>query len=379
MGPLVPDDTREFPTAASMNITDIPFVGYQRVARCTDEATGLHALIAVHDTTLGPALGGMRLWNYQSEEDALTDVTRLARGMTYKSAVAGTGLGGGKCVIIGDPEKVKSPELFAAMGRFIEDFGGSYITAEDMNIRIEDLLHVRKTTDHVAGLGREHGGSGNPSPYTAYGCVVGIETAAAYRYGSKDLNGKHILLQGVGAVGGEMARLLKERGARITICDIKEDRVAQLCKEHGYESVEESKHLSVDCDIYAPCARGAGINDETIPQLNCDIIAGCANNILHESRHGNVLRDKDILYAPDYVVNAAGIINVSVERHPGGYNEEVAMERINLIDDNLTEVFKLADDEGLATNFAARRLAEKRIEAAKMPQEAKPVGEETVG
>lgn len=351
-----------------MNITDIPVEGYKRVARCIDEASGLHALIAVHDTTLGPALGGMRLWNYASEEEALTDVTRLARGMTYKSAVADTGLGGGKCVIIGDPDKVKSPELFRAMGRFIDNFGGTYITAEDMNIGVADLLHVKETTEYVAGLDREHGGSGNPSPYTAYGCVVGIETAAAYRYGSKDLSQKHILLQGVGAVGGEMARLLKERGARITICDIKDDRVAQLCAEHGYESVGEASHLSLDCDIYAPCARGAGVNDETIPQLKCDIIAGCANNILLEPRHGDVLREKGILYAPDYVVNAAGIINVSVERHPGGYNEEVAMEKINRIDDNLTEVFKLADDEGIATNRAANRLAEIRIEAAKQLQ-----------
>ncbi len=348
-----------------MNITDIPVEGYERVARCIDEASGLHALIAVHDTTLGPALGGMRLWNYKSEEDALFDVTRLAKGMTYKSAVADTGLGGGKCVIIGDPETAKSPELFEAMGRFIDDFGGSYITAEDMNIGIADLLHVQKTTQHVSGLDREHGGSGNPSPYTAYGCVVGIETAAAYRYGSKDLTGKHILLQGVGAVGSEMARLLKERGARLTICDIKTERVAELCAEHGYESVEEADHLSVDCDIYAPCARGAGINDETIPKLTCDIVAGCANNMLLEPRHGDVLREKGILYAPDYVVNAAGIINVSVERHAGGYNEEVAMEKINRIDDNLTEVFKLADSEGIATNRAAQLLAEKRIEAAK--------------
>lgn len=351
-----------------MNITDIPVEGYERVARCKDEASGLHALIAVHDTTLGPALGGMRLWNYATEEEALFDVTRLAKGMTYKSAVADTGLGGGKCVIIGDPDKIKSPALFEAMGRFIDDFGGSYITAEDMNIGVADLLHVKKTTQYVAGLDREHGGSGNPSPYTAYGCVVGIETAAAYRYGSKDLSQKHILIQGVGAVGGEMARLLKERGARITICDIKESRVAELCQQYGYESVPEATHLSVDCDIYSPCARGAGINDETIPQLTCDIIAGCANNILLEPEHGDVLREKGILYAPDYVVNAAGIINVSVERHPGGYNEAVAMEKINRIDDNLTEVFKLADEEGIATNRAANRLAEKRIEAAKQLQ-----------
>ncbi len=351
-----------------MDITDIPVEGYQRVARCKDAATGLHALIAVHDTTLGPALGGMRLWNYESEEDALFDVTRLAKGMTYKSAVAGTGLGGGKCVIIGDPETVKTPELFEAMGRFIDDFDGAYITAEDMNIGIADLRHVKKTTDYVTGLSREEGGSGNPSPYTAYGCVVGIEAAAEYKYGSRDLTGKHILIQGVGAVGGEMARLLKERGAKITICDIKDDRVAELCKEYGYDSVDEETHLEVDCDIYSPCARGAGINDETIPQLKCDIVAGCANNMLLKPRHGDVLREKGILYAPDYVVNAAGIINVSVERVPGGYNEEEAMRRINLIADNLREVFELADKEGIATNRAAERLAQIRIEAARQPQ-----------
>jgi len=355
-------------TPTSMDIKDIPVEGYQRVARCKDAATGLHALIAVHDTTLGPALGGMRLWNYETEEDALFDVTRLAKGMTYKSAVAGTGLGGGKCVIIGDPKTVKSPELFEAMGRFIDDFDGAYITAEDMNIGIADLRHVKKTTNHVTGLSREEGGSGNPSPYTAYGCVVGIEAAAEYRYGTKDLTGKHILIQGVGAVGGEMARLLKERGARITICDIRDEHVAKLCEEHGYESVDDLTHLDVDCDIYAPCARGAGINDETIPQLKCDIVAGCANNMLLEPRHGDVLREKGILYAPDYVVNAAGIINVSVESFPGGYNEEEAMRRIHLIADNLREVFELADEEGIATNRAAESLAKKRIAAARQPQ-----------
>ena len=353
-----------------MEITDIPVEGYERVARCKDAETGLHALIAVHDTTLGPALGGMRLWNYASEEEAQFDVVRLARGMTFKSAVADTGLGGGKSVIIGDPDTIKSPELFRAMGRFVEDFGGSYITAEDMNIGIADLRHVRESTAHVTGLSRDEGGSGNPSPSTAYGCVVGIAAAAEYRYGTSDLSGKHVLIQGVGAVGGEMARLLKERGARVTICDIKADRVAQLVEEHGFDSVEEDDHLGVDCDIYSPCARGAGINDETIPELTCDIIAGCANNMLLEPRHGDVLKEKGILYAPDYVVNAAGIINVSVARFPGGYAEDEAMRRINRIADNLREVFELADAEEIGTHTAARRLAERRIAAAKQLQQS---------
>ena len=298
--------------------------------------------------------------------------------MTYKSAVADTGLGGGKSVIIGDPAKMKSPALFEAMGRFIDDFGGSYITAEDMNIGIADLRHVKRTTDHVTGLSREEGGSGNPSPYTAYGCVVGIEAAAEWRYGSRDLSGKHVLLQGVGAVGGEMARLLKERGARVTICDIRDAHVARLCAEHGYESVDDLVHLDVDCDIYAPCARGAGINDETIPKLTCDIIAGCANNMLHEPRHGEVLRQKGILYAPDYVVNAAGIINVAAERLPGGYDEDAAMGRINRIADNLREVFELAEAEGVATNAppstSPRSASRRRSSCAERGLSFAPVG-----
>ena len=348
-----------------MEITDIPVEGYERVARCIDEASGLHALIAVHDTTLGPALGGMRLWNYESEDEALFDVLRLAKGMTYKSAVADTGLGGGKSVIIGDPDKVKSEALFEAMGRFVDDFGGRYITAEDMNIGIEDLRSVKRTTPYVTGLSREEGGSGNPSPYTAYGCVVGIRAAVEHVYGSQDLTGKHVLIQGVGAVGSEMARLLKERGARITICDIKDDRVAALAAEHGYEVVDDEVHLDVECDIYAPCARGAGINDDTIPQLKCKIVAGCANNQLLEPRHGTVLREKGILYVPDYVINAGGIINVGVEVSEGGYDEPRAIAKIETIYDNLMQVFQIADEEGIATNIASTRLAERRIEAGK--------------
>ncbi|MEZ6016101.1 MAG: Glu/Leu/Phe/Val dehydrogenase dimerization domain-containing protein [Planctomycetota bacterium] len=348
-----------------MKITEIPVEGYERVARCIDDASGLHALIAVHNTTLGPALGGMRLWDYASEDEALFDVLRLAKGMTYKSAVADTGLGGGKSVIIGDPERVKSAALFEAMGRFVNQFGGKYITAEDMNIGIEDLRSVRQTTRHVTGLSREEGGSGNPSPYTAYGCVVGIRAAAQHKFGTQDLAGKHVLIQGVGAVGSEMARLLKERGARITICDIRDDRVAKLAAEHGYETVDDEAHLSVDCDIYAPCARGAGLNDETIPQLKCQVVAGCANNQLLEPRHGEALRQRGILYVPDYVINAGGIINVSVELRTGGYDEPFAIRKIDTIYENLEQVFAISEREGIATNIASERLAERRLDAAK--------------
>jgi leucine dehydrogenase len=348
-----------------MKTTDIPVEGYERVARCIDEASGLHALIAVHNTTLGPALGGMRLWNYASEDEALFDVLRLSKGMTFKSAVADTGLGGGKSVIIGDPDTVKSPALFEAMGRFVNSFGGTYITAEDMNIGIEDLRIVRRTTRHVTGLSREEGGSGNPSPYTAYGCVVGIRAAVEHEFGSQDLTGKHVLVQGVGAVGSDMARRLKELGARVTICDIRDDRVARLAEEHGYETVDDETHLDVECDIYAPCARGAGINDETIPKLKCKIVAGCANNQLLEPRHGEALRQRGILYVPDYVINAGGIINVSVELRPGGYDEAFALRKIDTIYENLQQVFAIADREGVATNVASERLAERRLDAAK--------------
>lgn len=348
-----------------MEITDIPVDGYEKVVRCRDEASGLHALIAVHDTTLGPALGGMRMLDYASEEEALFDVLRLARGMTYKSAVADTGLGGGKSVILGDPKETKSEALFLAMGRFVDSLGGTYITAEDMNIRIEDLEIVRRETRWVTGLSREQGSSGNPSPYTAYGCVVGMRAALDEEYGSDSFDGRHVLIQGVGAVGGQLAILCKERGARVTICDVNDARVEELQSAHGFEAVDDEEHLSIDCDIYAPCARGAGLNDETIPQLRCKIVAGCANNQLLEPRHAADLRARGILYVPDYVINAGGIINVSCELLPGGYVESVAIERIETIHKNLSLVFGISRKEDIPTVEAARRLAERRLAAGK--------------
>lgn len=348
-----------------MEISEIQVDGYERVARCRDEASGLHAIIAVHDTTLGPALGGMRMLPYASEDEALFDVLRLSRGMTYKSAVADTGLGGGKSVILGDPKTAKSEDLFLAMGRFIEAIGGKYITAEDMNIGIADLEVVKRETRWVTGLSRESGSSGNPSPYTAYGCVVGVRATAEEAFGSADLTGRRVLMQGVGAVGGALAVLLKEAGAEVTICDINDKRVAELSSEHGFAVVDDEVHLDVDCDIYAPCARGAGINDETIPQLKCKVIAGCANNVLLEPRHAEDLRQRGILYAPDYVINAGGIINVSVELLEGGYNEAAAMAKIDGIGENLKQVFAISSGEKIPTNEAASRLAERRLAAAR--------------
>ena len=344
-----------------MEISEIPVDGYQKVARCRDEESGLHALIAVHDTTLGPALGGMRMLPYASEDEALFDVLRLSKGMTYKSAVAETGLGGGKSVILGDPATIKSPALFHAMGKFVDSFGGSYITAEDMNIGIPDLDLVHETTQHVVGLARSAGSSGNPSPYTAYGCIQGMRAVLEECYGSDDFTGKRVLIQGVGAVGGRMAEILKEKGAHVMICDINDARVEQLVSEHGYEAVVHDGHHALECDVYAPCARGAGINDDTIPELKCRAVAGCANNVLLEPRHADDLKSKGILYAPDYVINAGGIINVSCELRDGGYIEDYAMSRIDRIYHNLKQVFAISRETGISTRDAAAKLAEERL------------------
>ncbi len=348
-----------------MEISEIQVDGYEKVVRCHHESSGLHALIAVHDTTLGPALGGMRMLPYASEDEALFDVLRLSKGMTYKSAVADTGLGGGKSVILGDPKQLKSPELFEAMGSFVDSLGGQYITAEDMNIGIPDLDIVRRKTRYVTGLSRESGSSGNPSPYTASGCVFGLRAVLKEIYGEVDFNGKRILIQGVGAVGGRLAVLLKEEGAQVIICDINEARVDELCSQYGFESVPDETHLDIECDIYTPCARGAGINDDTIPKLRCKAVAGCANNQLLEFSHAKGLLERGILYAPDYVINAGGIINVSVELLPGGYDELVAMQRIGKIEDNLQKVFEISKSQGIPTNEAALELAEQRISAGR--------------
>ena len=349
-----------------MEITEIAVDGYEKVVRCHDQKSGLHALIAIHDTTLGPSLGGMRMWPYASEDEALFDVLRLSKGMTYKSAVAETGLGGGKSVILGDPRTDKSEELFRAMGRFVDSLDGRYITAEDMNIGIPDLELVHEETRWVTGLSREQGSSGNPSPFTAEGCLIGMRAVIEELDGpSATLDGKHVVIQGVGAVGGALAILLKQEGARVTICDINEARVDQLASEHGFEVISDAEHLEVECDLYSPCARGAGINDETLHLLRCRAVAGCANNQLLEPSHARGLRARGILYAPDYVLNAGGIINVSVELREGGYDEAYARERIARIHDNLGRVFAISRRDDIPTNEAALRLANERIEAAR--------------
>lgn len=349
----------------TLQITDIPVAGYERVVRGVDPQSGLHAIIAVHDTTLGPALGGLRMWPYASEEEALFDVKRLSRGMTYKSAVAKTGLGGGKAVILGDPKKVKSEALYLAMGRLVDSLGGKYITAEDVNTSVADLEIIRRATKHVTGLERKDGGSGNPSPYTAYGVFLGIRAALGWVFGDDSCKGRKIAIQGTGAVGSALAKRLVDAGATVYGADRNEERLQQLQKEIGLVPVSESEILSMQCDVFAPCALGAILNDESIPKLNTPIVAGAANNLLLEPRHGKVLADRNVLYAPDYVINAGGIINVSVEFHPGGYDEKVALTKIERIPQALKELWTIAKEERIPPSDAADRLAERIVADAR--------------
>lgn len=351
-----------------MEITDIPTEGYERVVRCKDTESGLHAIISVHSTLLGPSLGGLRMWNYADEDEALFDVLRLSKGMTYKSAVAHTGLGGGKAVIIGDPQTIKSEALYLAMGRFIDSLGGKYITAEDVNTTIQDLEIIRRATRHVTGLSEADGGSGNPSPYTAYGVFLGVRAACGWQFGDDKLEGRTVAVQGVGAVGSALVRRLVGAGAKVTIADRNEERVAQLVSELGVTSVPDTEILSQECDVLAPCALGAIINDDTIPGLRCKVIAGATNNPLREPRHGEALVEKGILYAPDYVINAGGIINVSTELMPGGFNQTASLERIERIPRALKELWTIAKDENIAPNIASNRLAENILAEARKQQ-----------
>lgn len=348
-----------------MKITPIDVPGYEKVAKAEDPESGLVAFIGVHDTTLGPALGGLRLWKYESDDAALTDVLRLSRGMTFKSAVASTGLGGGKSVI-NAPLSAKTPELLQAMGRFVDSFGGKYTTAEDVNVDVPDLIEVRKGTKHVTGLPRDMGGSGNPSPYTARGCFVGLRATAIEAFGSDDLNGKVVALQGPGHVGFPLGQMLVERGARIIVADVNQANIDQAVKELGADVVDPDAIYDVECDIYAPCALGATLNDDTIPRLKCKAIAGAANNQLaDESRHAAMLQERGIVYAPDYVINAGGIINVSLEMEVGGYNEERAIAKIDNIFHALQNVYATAKDKGITTHDAAQAVAEANIAAGR--------------
>lgn len=346
-----------------MKIENIDAPGFHRVARARDEASGLHAIIAVHDITLGPACGGIRMWNYGSDEEALTDALRLAEGMTYKSAVAETGLGGGKSVIVGDSRTQKTPELFHAFGRFLEDFGGTYYAAEDVGISVKDVATIGEVTKYVAGLPVKDGGSGDPSPFTALGTYVGIQACLERVYGDASVKGRSVLVQGIGHVGGYLVEHLVKGGADVIIADINDALVQSLVKEHGVRTVAPDAVIGTPCDVYAPCALGATINDDSIPQLDCKIVAGAANNQLHEERHGKALMDRGIVYAPDFVINAAGIIAVGVGLRPEGWDPELATERAENIRRAVARTLEMASERGIPTSEAALILARERLAA----------------
>jgi leucine dehydrogenase len=349
-----------------MKIEEIKVADYEKVVHAQDPHSGLNAFIAVHSTVLGPALGGMRMWPYGSPDEALTDVLRLSMGMTYKSAIARTGLGGGKSVIIGDPKTVKTPKLLQAMGSFIDTLGGRYMTAEDVNIGVSDLKEVRKTTRWVTGLPREEGSSGNPSPYTALGVFLGIQVCLDEVFGSRSMAGKRIAVQGAGSVASGVIDQLVAGGAHVTVCDINEERLATLRKKHPQLVIVPADAIfDVDCDVFSPHALGAILNDQSLPRLRCKIVAGAANNQLAEPRHGDVLRARGILYAPDFVINAGGIINVGCELEPGGYDEKKALAKIQNIEPALREVFQESRDRGISTGEAAVHVAQRIIAAAK--------------
>jgi leucine dehydrogenase len=333
---------------------------HEQVTFCYDEVSGLKAIIAIHDTTLGPALGGTRMWPYKSTEEALRDVLRLARGMTFKSAAAGLNLGGGKAVIIGDPKKNRTETLFRAFGRYVEGMGGRYITAEDVGTNVRCMEWVRMETNHVTGISRALGGSGDPSPVTAVGVFAGMRACARERWGKDSLEGKHVAVMGVGAVGHHLVKHILRAGAHATICDIDEDNLKRVTSELPVEVVAPDKIFDVKADIFCPCALGGVINDETIDRLDVEVVAGAANNVLDDERkHGRALMDKGILYAPDYVINAGGLINVANELE--GYNQERALRQAEGIYDIIQSVFEIARKEDIPTNKAADNLALRRI------------------
>ena len=340
---------------------DIETHKHEQVVFCSDKRSGLQAIIAIHDTTLGPALGGTRMWTYTSDEDALNDALRLSRGMTYKAAVAGLNLGGGKAVILGNPKTDKSEALFRAMGRFIETLGGTYITAEDVGTTVEDMVAVRKETRWVTGLPRNLGSSGDPSPWTALGVFRGQKACLEEVFGNGDFAGRTVAIQGLGHVGVFLAEHLHAAGARVVVCDVAPERVKEAATRFGAQVTSPDAIYDVPCDVFAPCALGAILHDETLRRLRTKIIAGAANNVLLREEHGDRLREMGVLYAPDYVINGGGIINVSIEIEPGGYDEARSRRKVENIYEALKTVFRMSRERNISTNRASNQLAEERL------------------
>ncbi len=348
-------------TSTSFELFDrISSNDHEQLVMCQDNATGLKAIIAIHNTVLGPGLGGTRLWNYSSEADAINDVLRLSRGMTFKAAISGLNLGGAKAVIIGDANKVKSEAFFRKFGRFVNNLNGKYITAEDVNTTTKDMEYVAMETKHVVGLPEIMGGGGDPSPVTAYGTYMGMKASAKEAWGSDSLGGKTVAVQGIGKVGWHLLEYLHKEGAKLYISDIRDETLQKAADAFGAIAVSGDDIFDLDVDIFSPCAMGAILNDDTIERLKCQIIAGAANNQLaDEVIHGNMLKDKGIYYAPDFLINAGGLINVYSEY--GGYNRERAIGSTEKIYDTTLEIYKEANASNRTTQQAAIALAEKRV------------------
>lgn len=345
-----------------MNLTleELHIPNYERVIHITSPDSGLQAIIAIHDTTLGPALGGIRILPYKSFSEALSDVLRLSEGMTYKAAFTGTGLGGGKSVIICDPQKELKKELLWDFGRAVNSLEGKYICSEDMNCTVKELAIIHQKTKYIAGLSHIKS-SGNPSPFTAYGVLIGIEAICMHLFGIRSVRGKKIVIQGLGSVGRDLASRLFWAGAELIVADVNEERAASVAKELGARQISVAESFAQNCDILAPCAIGNVINKDTIPILNCRAVGGCANNILQTEEDGIALWKRGILYAPDFVINAGGLINVTMELRAEGYNPIQSRQCVTRIYDNLLSIFDLSSKSGCCTNQTALGLAKHRI------------------
>ncbi len=337
------------------------FDNHEQIVFCNDKYTGLKAIIGIHNTVLGPALGGTRMWNYANEWEALNDVLRLSRGMTFKSAISGLNLGGGKAVIIGDSKIDKTPEMIKKFGEYVNSLSGRYITAEDVGTTTEDMDNIKSVTNFVTGISESKGGSGNPSPVTAYGVYMGMKAAAKFQFGTENLSGKKILVQGIGHVGETLVHHLTKEGALVQITDLNQGRLEEVSAKYGASIFTGADLYSADVDIYSPCALGATVNDETINKLKAKVIAGAANNQLaNDAVHGQILKDKGIVYAPDFLINAGGIINVYAEIV--GYDSTEAMRRTENIYNTTLEILNSAKENGITTQDAAMRMAQKRID-----------------
>ena len=344
----------------------IDFAGHEQVLHCQDPATGLKAIIAIHNTNRGPALGGCRMWPYASESDALTDVLRLSRGMTYKSAMANLDLGGGKSVIIGDPRSDKTEALLRAFGRYLQGLGGRYIAAEDSGTTVADMKIIAEESEYVAGIADKittDGAtrSGDPSPATAQGVFLGIKAAVKQRLGRNDLDGLRFAIQGLGSVGYRLAVLLHENGARLWVTDLYDERIERAVDEFGARAVGSEDIFAADVDVFSPCALGGAINDRTLAQLRASIVAGAANNQLTEDRHGEELMKRGILYVPDYVINAGGIIDISLELI--SFDQDKLVRHLEGIADTCTEIFERAEHEQRPTGVVADQIAEERFKS----------------